>query len=149
MDTTQIQLSELFCKVEKLADYMPISSVVYLSGTESGFLRYFVSREHPNLILTINLEQLNSDNPHFTIAIELSREALLNKEPFAHLDFNAQGRSVLCSDFFTNRNRILAYFALASFSPTADDLADFTSYLHQLMETNSFYDIFKKLEVVM
>lgn len=151
LSTKKSSRQHLFEGIESLMELFPKECNIFLSGTESGYLRYFISKKHPNLILTIDLEGINSDKAHFTIAIELARTALKNKESYKQITFTKEERAIgiLQDDFYHSTNRILSYFACATYYPTTTELANFTLYLHQVLTTQYFYSIFAKLDISM
>lgn len=141
------QLEDLLSQLEVLKDSFPSSTPVAVSGQESGFLRYFTSLKNPNLLLTINLDNLTSENPHLIIAIELAREALVNKAPYAEIEFSREEleSAILFDGFFRSPNRILAHIAYAEFSPSSVDFAKFPEYIDQILKNKHFYSFFSKL----
>ncbi len=143
--------AELLQEIESLAHLFPVEAPVFISGTESGFLRYFISKKNPNLLITINLEEIEAEEPSFTVAIELAREALRNKEPYKQMELTAEEKAsgILFEGFFRTSNRILAHIAYAKFQPTSSNLAQFSTYVHQLFIDKSFYTIFVKLEKIL
>jgi hypothetical protein len=111
-------------------------------------LRYYVSKVHPDLMITVLFEDLLTEKKELHIIIELKHSLLKAdmKNLFLSQEFTSEEQERLNSDFSESKNTFWAHFASNRYVLNADNLENLSSFIDTHLREDHLLSIFRKLE---
>ncbi|MAZ72348.1 MAG: hypothetical protein CMC70_04290 [Flavobacteriaceae bacterium] len=123
------------------------SEYLNLKGTTSNRLRYYESKANPDLMFTIGFDNLfRDDRKNIWVVVELKGDALHDRDVYKEIVFTpGELRFIKEHEFYTEKNRGWAHFAVAFYPYEIIDFEDLRNYLVNKIKEDKLLSIFNKL----
>lgn len=133
-------------EVEKVCDTSNDGFKLYKSkGNLNKRLRYFLSPQNNELMITIVYDGLLTADKNMHIMVELKGATLKNKSQYNTIDFSSEEKEILVEGFENNPNNSWAHFAAVPYILEEHEILNLSGFIHEKLEDDNLLSVYRKL----
>ncbi|WP_194852328.1 PD-(D/E)XK nuclease family protein [Nonlabens antarcticus] len=110
--------------------------------------RYFVSPNHPNLMIVVVFANMVDENKNGTmhIAVELTNSLLKDREQYRSIKFTPEEEEIAFCEHFTSTNESWSHFAVKHYHPTNAEIANLGEFVADWIRDDHLLSIYHKID---
>ncbi len=117
-------------------------------GVLNERLRFLVSPNNKNLMITIVFEKLLTKDRELILIVEMKYDLLKSKELYRSITFSEQEKARLKDDFYTDLKNDWCHFAYKDYKITEENFVNLSKFIVEKLERDHLLTIYKKLDAI-
>lgn len=112
-------------------------------------LRFFLSKEVPNLMFTVGFENLYNEKKRLWIAVELKGDIPKHKERFKDIEWSKSVKDTFKEKFFIHQGSNWAHFVSKSYDSEIIPFQKLSNFIVERIKENQMLSVFNTLEDIL
>ncbi len=122
--------------------------IAKLRGVLNERLRFLVSPNNKNLMITIVFEKLLTKDRELILIVEMKYDLLKSKELYRSITFSEEEKARLKDDFYTDLKSDWCHFAYNDYKITEENFVNLSKFIVEKLEQDHLLSIYQKLDAI-